>query len=419
MKNLEKQITAAAPELGRSASSPGDGERVLIVEDEPRNQLILRDYLEHMGLESDIAGTGVEGLEKAREQVYDLVLLDIMMPGMNGYEVLKHLKLDDSTRHLPVIVISALDSVESTVRCIELGAEDSLPKPFKRPLLRARLEACLERKRLRDREREMQVKDRQQLQTIQRNYEQLRITERSRDNLSNMIVHDLNSPLNAILGYSDLIRIHLEDGVEPSTRSDILPCLDQVSAAVKRMVNLTASILDVAKLENGSLPVRKTKLDLVALAQQFHHRFQELAKQQGMNLELDVVGQPLHINADETLLQRVIENLVSNSLKYGSEHACIRVACHPAGKPILEVVNDGHVISSSDQKRVFDKYYQCEGKDGKIHQRYGVGLGLTFCKLATEAMGARIWTDRGSDEQTHFYVEFDLPIPDDGLMPVE
>ena len=399
--------TANSPHRSDSLTpSSSTKERILIVEDEPRNQLILRDYLQNMGLDTDIASTGDEGLKRAQERPYDLILLDIMMPGMNGYEVLKRLKQEESTRHLPVIVISALDSMESTVRCIELGAEDSLPKPFKRPLLRARLEACLERKRLRDRERAMQVKDREQLQTIQRNYEELRITERSRDNLSNMIVHDLNSPLNSIMGYSDMIRIYLEDADESSKRSNILPCLDQMGTAVKRMIALTSSILDVAKLENGSLLVKLTSFDLAAMAQQFHARFQQLAKQQGISFELDVVGRPPRINADESLLQRVIENLVSNSLKYGSEHACIRVACNPAGKVILEIVNDGHMISSSDQKRVFDKYFQCEETERQPKHRYGVGLGLTFCKLATEAMGARIWTDRGADENTHFYVEF-------------
>ena len=153
--------TANSPHRSDSLTpSSSTKERILIVEDEPRNQLILRDYLQNMGLDTDIASTGDEGLKRAQERPYDLILLDIMMPGMNGYEVLKRLKQEESTRHLPVIVISALDSMESTVRCIELGAEDSLPKPFKRPLLRARLEACLERKRLRDRERAMQVKER-------------------------------------------------------------------------------------------------------------------------------------------------------------------------------------------------------------------------------------------------------------------
>lgn len=386
---------------------PDVGERVLVVEDERRNQLILNDYLDHMGLRVDIAENGPDGLRMVRDRAYDLVLLDIMMPGMNGYEVLQRLKEDVSTRDLPVIVISALDSMESAVRCIELGAEDSLPKPFKRPLLRARLEACLERKRLRDKEREMQARDRQQLETIRQSYEQLRMTERSRDNLSSMIVHDLNSPLNSIMGYSDLIRLHLEDGIKPSTESDILPCLDKMREAVNRMVELTKSILDVSKLESGSLSVQLESLDMVELARAFHNRFHGLAEQQDMKLVLEVVDQSAMINADRAHLLRVIENLVSNSLKYGEQHASIRVACEVNGKVILEIANDGVLISSEDQARVFDKYFQCDEGDRRSGMRYGVGLGLTFCKLATEAMGAKIWTDNGSDGQTHFYIEFD------------
>ena len=130
-----------------------DTATLLIVDDNENNRYTLSRRLEREGYTNlVIAENGREALDRLAEQPVDLVLLDIMMPEMNGYEVLEHIKTDMALRHIPVIMISAVDDMESVVRCIELGAEDYLPKPFNRMLLRARVAASLERKRLRDRE---------------------------------------------------------------------------------------------------------------------------------------------------------------------------------------------------------------------------------------------------------------------------
>jgi adenylate cyclase len=126
---------------------------ILIVDDNEDNQYTLTRRLRRQGYDNLVtAMNGREALDLVARQAFDLVLLDVMMPEMNGYEVLERLKSDDALRHVPVIMISALTELDSVVRCIELGAEDYLPKPFNDVLLRARLEASLERKRLHDRE---------------------------------------------------------------------------------------------------------------------------------------------------------------------------------------------------------------------------------------------------------------------------
>jgi CheY-like chemotaxis protein len=130
-----------------------DGPALLVVDDNEDNRYTLVQRLKRLRYTN--VATAVDGrqaLERLGEQDFDLVLLDVMMPGLNGYEVLERLRADERLRHLPVIMISALDQVESVVRCIELGAEDYLSKPFDPVLLRARIGACLEKKRLRDQE---------------------------------------------------------------------------------------------------------------------------------------------------------------------------------------------------------------------------------------------------------------------------
>jgi CheY-like chemotaxis protein/class 3 adenylate cyclase len=125
---------------------------LLVVDDSETNRDILSRRLQRQGYTVAAAEHGHEALQMIQAHPFDLVLLDVMMPGMNGYEVLRRLKADAALRHIPVIMISALDEIDSVVRCIDLGAEDYLPKPFNPVLLQARIGACLEKKRLRDRE---------------------------------------------------------------------------------------------------------------------------------------------------------------------------------------------------------------------------------------------------------------------------
>ena len=133
-----------------AAVTGGESGSILVVDDNEINRDLLSRYLERQGHTVRVADNGRRALEMIATGAFDLVLLDIMMPELNGYQVLQHLKHSETWRDLPVIMISALDEMDSAVRCIELGAEDYLPKPFNPVLLRARVQACLEKKRLRD-----------------------------------------------------------------------------------------------------------------------------------------------------------------------------------------------------------------------------------------------------------------------------
>jgi class 3 adenylate cyclase len=156
--------------------------KILVVDDTEMNRDMLSTLVEADGHESAVAVNGRIGLEMIKSEPYNLVLLDVMMPEMNGYQVLEQLKADPDLRAIPVIVLSALDEIGSVVRCIELGAEDYLPKPFDPVLLRARIGACLEKKRLRDQEiqlrRELADWNRTLEQRVQKQLEQLERLER-------------------------------------------------------------------------------------------------------------------------------------------------------------------------------------------------------------------------------------------------
>lgn len=148
-------VKVKTPQLKKRTVLAGKTEtgKILVVDDNESNRNMLSRRLERQGHTTRLAENGIKALEKLRQEDFDLVLLDVMMPEMDGYEVLERLHNDDKLRGLPVIMISALDQLDTVVRCIELGAEDYLPKPFNPVVLRARIGACLEKKRLRDRER--------------------------------------------------------------------------------------------------------------------------------------------------------------------------------------------------------------------------------------------------------------------------
>jgi CheY-like chemotaxis protein len=151
---LMEEAVATVQALEQSHHNDGEDLQgnILVVDDNAINQDILSRYLERLDHLVVTADGGQQALEMLDEWKFDLVLLDVMMPGMNGYQVLEHIKNDPALRDIPVIMISALDEVDSVVRCIEMGAEDYLPKPFNPVLLKARLDASLEKKRLRDKE---------------------------------------------------------------------------------------------------------------------------------------------------------------------------------------------------------------------------------------------------------------------------
>jgi len=144
------QMQGEAATTKQSPSTPASS--LLVVDDNSMNRIMLSRYISKLGYQARLCENGRQALEKLQGEPFDLVLLDVEMPEMDGYQVLEQLKADPRLRDIPVIMISAVEELESVVRCIELGAQDYLPKPFNPVLLRARLTACLERKRLRDQE---------------------------------------------------------------------------------------------------------------------------------------------------------------------------------------------------------------------------------------------------------------------------
>lgn len=374
-------VSLAQKETGQewvAAPASANDALILVVDDNPMNRDMLSRRLEHQGYGVAIAEDGREAMSALRERAFDLVLLDIMMPGLDGYEVLRQIKTDEHLRHIPVLMISALDELESVVRCIELGADDYLPKPFEPTLLKARIAACLEKKRARDREANLFTQ-------LQDNFKRLQELEKLRDDLTNMIVHDLRTPLSAVIGGVKTLE---RAGKLDDTQTKMVAIAVRGGDTLMGMIN---DLLDVDKMESGAMQLDYAELVAAELVESASSQVRWLLEYKNLKLVTQITPGTPPFEGDENKLRRALVNLLGNSIKFTPSRGTITVAVQrdPNSPSIIFSVSDtGEGIPAEAFDRIFEKFGQVKSRqDGHI---MSTGLGLTFCKLAVEAHGGSI-----------------------------
>ncbi len=367
---------------------------ILIVDDVEKNRKLLHGLIVSLGHTPILAENGVSALEQMEKQLPDIVLLDILMPEMDGYEVLDSMKDSGKLCHIPVIMITAVEEMESAVRCIEKGAEDYLIKPFNPTLLKARINGSLEKQHCRNRERRLYAE-------LQQNFESLQRAEQARDGLFHMIIHDLNNPLMSVLG---LTEVFLEDVLNKDIKREWLAKNYKVIFhAAEEMSCLIKGILDLSKLEAGKMAVSLTSLHVVRIISDVFECFVPMAEKKGVKLSFESQSEDFIVQADKALLPRILQNLLANALKYTPGGTEIKISLVRHGKDaIISIADDGPGIPGKYKDKVFEKFFQDE--TGKEVGKYGVGLGLTFCKMAVEAQGGRIWVESREGEGACFKV---------------
>ncbi len=367
----------------RAASADADAGYLLVVDDNEQNRDVLARRLERQGHAVITAPGGEEALALLAGEAFDLVLLDIMMPGMDGYEVLARIKADSTLRHTPVLMISALDEMDSVVRCVELGAADYLAKPFNPVLLRARVGACLREKRAHDREARLFAE-------VQQNYQRLQELERLRDDLTGMIVHDLRTPLTSLLSGMQTVEMLGDLNEDQSEFVGI------AIAGGQTLLGMINDLLDISKMEDGSLALDYADLTPGALVERAAGQVAQLAKNKGVALVQSVAPSVPAFRGDEDKLRRTLVNLLGNALKFTPPGGTVTATAEPgagndAGALVFSIRDTGEGIPESAFGRIFEKFGQVE--DRKEGRKNSTGLGLTFCKMAVEAHGGRIWVE--------------------------
>lgn len=357
---------------------------ILIVDDTPANLTLLGGILRGQGYKVRPVTSGKMALEAAESQPPDIILLDVTMPGLDGYEVCARLKTDPRLASIPVLFISALTDPLDKVKAFEAGGLDYVTKPFSGQEVCARVHTHLTLRRL-------------QLDLL-RKYDELRDLQAMRDSLTHMIVHDLRAPLTGISGYLQLLKL----GANRFSEKDNLH-VNNALASTGRMVEMISSLLDVNRLESGEMPLEKKECDLSQLASEATSSLGGLTLNRNVTIESG--GQVL-ARCDPEIIRRVVANLVGNALKFTPASGAVTVGVlYRDGVPRIEVRDTGCGISAEYLGKVFDKFTQVEAR--KEHKMYSTGLGLTFCKLAVEAHGGAIAVDSVVGEGSRFH--FELP----------
>ena len=345
--------------------SPAPPANLLIVDDAPANLELLAGLLRRAGFRVRPVPSGELALQAARHELPDLILLDINMPGMNGYEVCVRLKADSALQAVPVIFLSALDDVLDKVKAFSVGGVDYVSKPFQFEEVEARVRTHLALRR-------------QECQ-LQESLAQLKELETQRDGLVHMIVHDLRSPLSSILMFLDLLR----DGapMEPSQMAVLVRATGESATQMKALIT---QILDVSRLEAGQMPLKLEPHDLTQTLRTTLESLTALAGKRQVHLQ---APETTLFPFDEDLMSRVMTNLLSNAIKFTPPTGEVRVAItHQAECVRVTVTDTGAGIAPEHHQKIFEKFGQAESG----HKQVGTGLGLTFCRLAVAAHGGKI-----------------------------
>jgi two-component system, sensor histidine kinase and response regulator len=369
-----------APVLGRIG-------RVLVVDDEEPNTDLLARRLQAIGYEVFLAHSGAEAIDIAARERPDLVLLDVMMPGMDGWECCRRLKAMGPTAKIPVIFVTARDRAEDVVTGFEVGGVDYIPKPFEPIELEARVRSAITTKRLED--------------ELRKRNEDLQRLERSRQELIGMLGHDIRNLANSVVAFLQLVGA----GQLSPGRPEFDQLLQLSEANVADLLRLVNALLDVYKMEEGRLEAMPQVVPLAELAR----RSIAQMKPEGLakNVELQTtISDDVLVFVDDALIVRVFTNLLSNGVKHTPAKGSVVIECAEqrgsVDSVLVRVRDTGSGIPAVDAPRIFDRFYQGAGRS-----RGGMGLGLAFCKLAVELHGGSIGVANGG--QPGAIIELTLP----------
>lgn len=363
---------------------------ILIVDDVDANVLLLRLLISKAGFRTITASSGREALKIIKETPPDLILLDIMMPDMDGYEVAKELSATENYSEIPIIFLSALNSSEDIVKGFKLGAADYVSKPFNKDELLIRVNhqiSLIAAKR-----------------TISKQTEELRKTILGRDKLYSVIAHDLRSPVASIRMVMNALVFNIS---KESIAPDMYELLTMANRLTDECYILLDNLLKWTKSQTGKLQtVFQDGVDLNDLINGVLEVTRSVAELKNITVNYSDCD-PTIVRIDIDMIKTVLRNLLSNAIKFSHEGSPIELTVlNEAERVIISVKDSGTGISEEHQENLFkvDVHYTSFGTNNEE----GSGLGLLICKDFIERNGGELWFESKQGEGSIF--SFSIPI---------
>jgi len=367
---------------------PPQDSLILVVDDVQQNIQVVGTMLREAGYSIMPATSGTAALQRVEKKKPDLILLDLMMPEMDGLEVCRRLKAEPSTKAIPVIFLTASNEMAHLVQGLKAGAVDYVTKPFNPPELLARVGTHLELKHSRD--------------VIVRYSQALRARNDEKNEFMGIVAHDLRSPLGMIEGFADLI---LDDADQP--RTDLEDSARRIRDTARRMTEMVQNLLDANRIERGEVNLDLASTDAAALLRGVveAYRPRAAAKQQTVQVE-DEAG-PIMVVLDARIMVQVLENLLSNAVKYSPPGKAIVVRLKKLSEVVRwEIQDEGPGLSAEDQAKLFGKFARLSAKP--TGGEHATGLGLSIVKKLVETLRGRVFCESELGRGATFIVELPL-----------
>lgn len=356
--------------------------RVLIVDDEARERQLMQVMLTPEGYRLETADSGQAALTIVRSQAPDLILLDVLMPGTDGYEVAAEIKAHSANRNIPVILITALDDREARLRGLQAGAEDFLSKPMDSVELRIRVRNLLRLKAAYEELNRTNAEIAAALELAREARREAEEANAAKTQLLRVMGHELRTPINAIAGYAELLELGIRGPMNAEQRHDVA----RIRSAATYLAGLIGDVLRIEKHE-APRPMDLAPCDVRRMIDQVTGLCALQASAAGLTLSVSESPRDLFVIADAERLQQIVLNLLTNAIKFTPRHGSVALTCERNdGQVRIRVSDTGVGIAAADQRRVFDPFVQV-GPTVQHGTQAGIGLGLSISRDFARAMG--------------------------------
>ncbi len=365
--------------------------RILIVDDNPVNLGVLSKALEPKGYMIQVAPNGETALIiLSKSELPHLILLDIMMPGIDGYETCRRIKADELTRDIPVIFLTANNQTEDIVKGFEVGGVDYITKPFNHDEVNARIETHIN------------------LERFKKNLKQKNLELEELNDIKNqflgMASHDLRNPLSSIMGFSEMLKEDIDD-LSKEERDEYL---DTICSVSKQMLNLVNELLNVSVIESGKLQLKYINSSLKRLVETRIRLYEAPAGKKNIILKSNLEDIP-EFQFDPNRIGQVLDNLITNAIKFSPVGKRIHITLEKEENLCtVNIRDEGPGISQEDQSKMFQHFQKLSAKP--TGGESSTGLGLAIAKKMVDAHNGTLGVKSALGEGANFFIKIPMAI---------